>query len=952
MIVLFSIYLNGQVPYIEHYGIAEGLPTRTVYNVFQDSRGFLWFATDAGAVRFDGTSFLNFRKKDGLGDNEIIRVKEDFRGRVWMPGLNGTLQFYEGKEIKNSKNTELLSQINSESTVRNFAHGPGGSLLFYDFSNHIYHVDSNRLAGSYHLPDIGQLYHMCFLPDDSLLLVTGNGFYITPFPEIKVRSVRETEIAGVYPVGDSTFFIYTGEDHVEYYRDRQRLFSFLIPREIQRLTTLAIDRDNMVWAGTLDMGVFCLHDGKTLFRLPIQQSQSIFVDPENYIWITSMNEGIYRIHPAFRKMIHFPAVSFDREGITALSPKKDGGLWMTNGRSIYTYTDGKINETDCLPALPGCNMISQSTDQILLAGAKNSSVYAFTSVDGKDFRTNPVLLHGFIKGFASNADGDVYFNDHKQVFRLDRREFKAENIATFDERIYKIFFNRKNELIINTLRGFFKYDGNRVTSCDELSVLSGKRISNQIVLSNRSEIFNTESDSIYLLSDDGLYNLSKAFTYQTGLPIKHIFQASQRIFFVTSDKIFSFQLPDHLPVNKTIEIRSLEMNFNVINDVVFMADTLFVASDDGLTLLPAKTLVPASENSPRPYITLIKVNDETADINQQNSVKAIGRSKIFLGFKAISFSGSPVTFSYMLEGLDRWWTVASQSDVVYQNLSPGKYVFRLRARTIGTTWSDPLEIPVNITPALYQRTIFYIICGIILWAILHYFIHRYRVNFKRRQELSYKLVTLEQKALRAMMNPHFIFNSLGSIQNYLLQNRAGEANLYMSQFARLIRQNLNAANSTSISLEDETDRLMNYLSLEKFRLDDKFEFELHIDEGLNADEVHIPSMIIQPFVENAVWHGISPLDGKGRISIRFDRKSDSTLRVTIEDNGIGIKKSLGFSSNNGHISLGMETTVKRLKIICKQNRMDFNVETEEIFPGRENPGTRISFCIPYTTDNE
>ena len=231
--------------------------------------------------------------------------------------------------------------------------------------------------------------------------------------------------------------------------------------------------------------------------------------------------------------------------------------------------------------------------------------------------------------------------------------------------------------------------------------------------------------------------------------------------------------------------------------------------------------------------------------------------------------------------------------------------------------------------------------------IVYFGSRRYINRLKKSQELKSKLITYEQKALQSLMNPHFIFNSLGSIQNYLLQNKANEASLYLSQFARLIRQNLNSANSAFISIEDETDRLMNYLSLEKLRLDDKFEFQIKVDPELHTDEVQIPSMVIQPFAENAVWHGISPKAGNGQIIISINRETEKTLIVNVEDNGIGMKQSQQYFTKNDHISIGMETTQKRLNLICKQHKLEFHIQFSEPHPGQSNPGTKVGFNIPY-----
>lgn len=197
------------------------------------------------------------------------------------------------------------------------------------------------------------------------------------------------------------------------------------------------------------------------------------------------------------------------------------------------------------------------------------------------------------------------------------------------------------------------------------------------------------------------------------------------------------------------------------------------------------------------------------------------------------------------------------------------------------------------------------------------------------------------------MNPHFIFNALSSIQNYLLQNKPSEAGLYLSQFARLIRQNLSAINAPMINLEEEIDRLKNYMDLERLRMEDKFEYAIEFDEGVEEEELMIPSMIIQPFLENAIWHGMSALEDKGMIRISFSVHNQEALKITIEDNGIGISQSSLYTPQSKNESyMGMEMTRKRLEIIGKKRNVETFVELFDAFPGRPNPGTRVIIVVP------
>ena len=219
----------------------------------------------------------------------------------------------------------------------------------------------------------------------------------------------------------------------------------------------------------------------------------------------------------------------------------------------------------------------------------------------------------------------------------------------------------------------------------------------------------------------------------------------------------------------------------------------------------------------------------------------------------------------------------------------------------------------------------------------------------KRRESNHQMITLEQKALQSMMNPHFIFNALGSIQKYFLQNKPKEAGLYLSQFARLIRQNISAINSVMINLEEEIDRLKNYLDLERLRMENKFEYTIEFEEGVEEEELLIPSMIIQPFVENAVWHGISALEDKGMIRISFALHSPQALKITIEDNGIGIKQASVYASKSeDHLNMGITMTRKRLEIIGKNMNVKTSIDTSEISPGSPNPGMRVILIVPFT----
>ncbi len=197
------------------------------------------------------------------------------------------------------------------------------------------------------------------------------------------------------------------------------------------------------------------------------------------------------------------------------------------------------------------------------------------------------------------------------------------------------------------------------------------------------------------------------------------------------------------------------------------------------------------------------------------------------------------------------------------------------------------------------------------------------------QKLYYKnkLLALEQQSLNASMNRHFIFNSLNSIQYYINSNDRISANKYLTNFAKLIRKNLDTSISGTslVSLTDEFERLELYISLEKMRFQNKFKHQITIEKTIDTDSISVPPMFLQPFVENSIWHGILPNKTDGEINI-FLTQTNRKYLITIEDNGVGIKESLAKKGNTNHSSKGMLITSGRLEILKKTSNKDIVIK--------------------------
>ncbi|MBN2746457.1 MAG: histidine kinase, partial [Bacteroidales bacterium] len=240
----------------------------------------------------------------------------------------------------------------------------------------------------------------------------------------------------------------------------------------------------------------------------------------------------------------------------------------------------------------------------------------------------------------------------------------------------------------------------------------------------------------------------------------------------------------------------------------------------------------------------------------------------------------------------------------------------------------------------YQRTFIILLSGLILLllAFIIVLIARMRIQKKHNSYLALK-------SLRTQMNPHFIFNALNSINHFIVKNDERNANKFLGKFAKLMRDILQNSEADFIPVKQEIEMIRHYLELEYMRFPDKFKYEFLIQEELENSDFEIPPMILQPYIENAVWHGLRYLESDGKLSVKME-KAEKSLRVIIEDNGIGRAKSASLKTKNQleHKSKGLTNTSGRLKILSRLYGKEIHVEITDLHP--DGTGTRVELVLP------
>jgi ligand-binding sensor domain-containing protein/two-component sensor histidine kinase len=339
------------------------------------------------------------------------------------------------------------------------------------------------------------------------------------------------------------------------------------------------------------------------------------------------------------------------------------------------------------------------------------------------------------------------------------------------------------------------------------------------------------------------------------------------------------------------------------------------------------------------------------------------QANLVFSFAAVgaSLSGH-YSYAYMLDNFDKDWIyTGANATGQYNNLPPGKYRLRIKAAIGNNQWvSEYFGIRVIALPAWYQTIWFKIVIALLIAGIL-YGAFSYRLQQVRREaalkESYHKRINeLEMRSLRAQMNPHFIFNSLSSINRYIVKSDHKTASNYLTKFSRLIRLILDNSASDYISLEKEMQTLQLYIDLEALRFDDAFTYTIHVDDNIDQFDTLIPSMILQPYVENAIWHGLlHKEEGKGKLVISISQLSPALIMARIEDNGVGRQKAKEMKSKEAvkKKSYGMQISHDRLELLNRVRQTSSSVTVEDLTDTQGSAiGTRVILHIPVQNNLE
>ena len=384
---------------------------------------------------------------------------------------------------------------------------------------------------------------------------------------------------------------------------------------------------------------------------------------------------------------------------------------------------------------------------------------------------------------------------------------------------------------------------------------------------------------------------------------------------------------------------------NQVNGITGFNGFIWLATNEGLCYFAPADLSEEAVISPL-YFGGITVNGIRRSID--SLVLKADENSILIEFNALYYKAiDGIRYRFRLKGTSPW-KYTTLNYIQYYSLPPGEYRFEVAADDKdGKYRSEIHELKFTIQPRFVDTLFFRILLGLIVLVIIIIIVSSIFSFQKLKATNVIKLLQAEFKALNYQINPHFIFNVLNSIQYYILKKDTENAVHLLGSFSLLIRRIVNNSKQQYISIIEEIECLKEYMDLEKMRLDNKFDYTINIDSSIDVEEKNILPMIIQPLVENSIWHGIVPSSKPGIISIDF-KKTDGMVICKVEDNGVGINAKVNDrEKSQNNLSLAMKNVSERLKIISELNDTTWSIKTEDkSLSDPSETGTIVTIVFP------
>lgn len=986
---LIALNLNAQQFSFNSWSVSEGLAQSQVYALHQDSRGIIWMGTRGGGLSaFDGIRFKNYTSQDGLKDNFILSILETPDKQLWI-GSNTGLSKFDGRKFQAVSFTNVGSPA-VECML--FSKQLG---LLIGTSRGLYVQNGNKFVAL--LNDAEELKSgITDLHEDDF----GNVWIASPaglsryngkaykFWNVKSGLLGNNIRTISSDVKNRIWIGFYGESIGILKDDSVIRFPVNLDAGDGIIHNLIRDHEGKIWIGTQSNGIGCWNpaDGSLRFYterdgLANNHVRSIIEDNCGNIWVGTSGGGVSKF--SGQDFIHYNQKSgLSGRNVYAIAEDTSGAIWFsTSAGGISILKENQIKDLSSVDGLPKTKVKKLFVDVSgrLWIGTEGEGLYLKDSEVISRFGLSNGLRGNWIRDIIQDAAGNIWIakagggiscmiESNRGVFSF--KHFDSKN-GLPDDRINQLLLLNSRIWFATSNAGIGYIENDSIYNFNLSDGLSSLKI-RSISAGKSNDIWvGTADKGLNHVEFNGKNWLFKSVNSKNGLSSDNIYllQLDARgQLWVGSEKgldRLSFSVDGLVQ-----EIRHFSSNEGFVgvetSQNACLSDTkgrLWFGTINGLTCCnPASTR--KNNNPPLLRFTNLSIAYQPINLTPyanaldgwNNPLKPIilpyNKNQISFEFQGINHSNpEQVKYQWKLEGLEENWSPADfRNNITYSSLSPGEYTFLVRACNEDGVWSKPLQISLKIKSPIWREW-WFIVSGLVSIILIFWLYFRSRIkrikrkSFEAQQKLKTEseLLKLEQKALQLQMNPHFIFNALNSVQSLIGSEDEKTARFQLSRFSRLMRQILESSREELIPLQLEINILENYLNLENFIHGNHFKFEFVIDGNYQPEEVLIPAMMVHPFVENAVIHGLSNKKD-GHIEIRFII-DETHLTAIITDNGVGREKAKlnNLQRDPSHKSTALLVVEERLKLFSTSGKP----EITDLYDHDNQPsGTQVKIVLP------
>jgi ligand-binding sensor domain-containing protein/two-component sensor histidine kinase len=952
IVVLLFLYMQvmpvcAQQPYAINYTVLQGLPSNAVYQLFQDKDNFIWIANDNGLCRFDGSEFVNYTARN-MSSTAGSNLQEDTKGRIWFQNFDGYCFYTDNDSLK---------ILDDQSPQGFFHYGLIGDYIFtiHQSGVWVYDIHTLKLVNEIPLSFDNLIYTLAargsyYLIDNKDLIIIDRQFNIK---RIKSLLPQNVDVVTMYTAGNKIFIVPKYNQNKCIYEltaDNKLIAKFNNDAAfIQGMTMV----DNAAWLLTPNGIQIVTNKGQRVMYAESSISSVLF-DHQNNLWISTTSEGIKLVPDMttrFRQVNDYVLTRIintgknyvlftNKEDILTLSydlKTLNKVVGSNNGASIYyayydsssgrsfvssygfrIYTDNTFSKSENFKF--AVKQIQRLDDKYY--------VFASSGLVGL-YRHGRVQRYSVWDSIAGvpNPDG----------FQTILQGVRAKSLA-IDYYSNRVYVSTNKGLYVITPSGYTPY-----------------LVNNDVFYAVK--LFYASNTLVALTADGKLWNIANPNapviinSTSASLPnnIKMAVQFNSVLCVAGDEQICTFKLgvPD-----ADITNLPLRLNVNDIADILVHADQVVVLTHLGVVTVPVQT---ANQVNAAKFFRLNKfiVNGQSYNSNVP-SVLEYYQNNIRIAFSILDYS-SPTKHKIEYSISDDVWSAVPSGSYMLDlvSLAPGNYTISFRIN--GELAAESLQFIINKP---FWITWWFITLLILLSLLIILAVYKWQVNLivnknkliTERYELENELNKSVLTSIRSQMNPHFFYNALNTIQSYIFNNDKKNASNYLAKFSKLTRNILEMSDKELIKLSDEISSLQLYLDLEKMRFEDELQYSVVLENDLDIELIKIPPMLIQPYVENAIKHGLLHVRGEKKLTIRFSVEKQGILRVVVDDNGIGRKRSeqLNRIRSDKHQSFSTNANARRLEILNKGKLQSVGIQIIDKYSESTLPlGTQVILDIPY-----